>query len=84
MFDRKQNSIKQLSFKKKKNKKQTITNKKSLFPSLSDSGQAVLEAGIGQGQGGERMAKALKCSAQEDLSIVAAGSQGVLVCGLPH
>ena len=76
MFDRKQNSIKQLSFKKKK--------KKSLFPSLSASGQAVLEAGVGQGQGGERMAKALKCSAQEDLSIVAAGGQGVLVCSLSH
>ena len=58
--------------------------KKSLFPSLSASGQAVLEAGVGPGQGGERMAKALKCSAQEDLSIVAAGGQGVLVCSLSH
>ena len=87
MFDQKQqNSVKQLSFKWKKKKTKIKPNKqtKSLFPPLSASGQAVLEAGAEQGQGRECLAKALKFSSQEDLSMVAAIDQGGLVYGLSH
>ena len=88
MFDRKQqNSVKQLSFKwKKKNKPKIKPTKqtKSLFHLLSASGQALLEAGAEQGQGGECMAKALKFSSQEDLSTMAAIDQGGLIYGLSH